>query len=217
MSSLGRKVSHCYVAQGLPPQDATRMPCIEPLRTERGLFTLVLRETVRKGSEELAVYPYKAPQRSFSTQFGLLTPPKSTLRVLLVPLFGQSQKVNSPRLAAFMDSLGSWLLSKVHRGFIAAHYGSGGVGLPSEQLLLLSRVARWFLRDPSLPVVSIPLGVWKRNSANVAMKLSKKGFEQASKRGFGRCSVPKSAQPDPREAPVRAPPGLFRQFLDARL
>src|SRR5215210_9092240 len=44
------------------------------------------------------------------------------------------------------------------------------------------------------------------------MKLSEKGFEQASERGFGQCSVPKSAHPDPREAPVRAPPGLFRQF-----
>src|SRR5918995_7153157 len=50
-------------------------------------------------------------------------------------------------------------------------------------------------------------------SVNFAMKLSVKGFEQASERGFGRCSVPKSAHPDPREAPVRAPPGLFRQFL----
>src|ERR687898_3020805 len=50
-------------------------------------------------------------------------------------------------------------------------------------------------------------------SVNFAMKLSEKGFEQASERGFGRCSVPKSAHPDPREAPVRAPPGLFRQFL----
>src|SRR5918994_2566362 len=49
-------------------------------------------------------------------------------------------------------------------------------------------------------------------SVNFAMKLSEKGFEQASERGFGRCSVPKSAHPDPREAPVRAPPGLFRQF-----
>jgi hypothetical protein len=47
-----------------------------------------------------------------------------------------------------------------------------------------------------------------------AMKLSEKGFEQASERGFGRCSVPKSAHPDPREAPVRAPPGLFGQFHD---
>jgi hypothetical protein len=51
-----------------------------------------------------------------------------------------------------------------------------------------------------------------RTSENSVMKLSEKGFEQASERGFGRCSVPKSANPDPREAPVRAPPGLFRQF-----
>ena len=43
-------------------------------------------------------------------------------------------------------------------------------------------------------------------------KLSEKGFEQASERGFGRCSVPKSGHPDPREAAFRAPPGLFRQF-----
>jgi len=55
---------------------------------------------------------------------------------------------------------------------------------------------------------------WLKSSVE---KLSEKGFEQASERGFGQCSVPKSAHPDPREAPVRAPPGLFRQFLDGVL
>ena len=60
-------------------------------------------------------------------------------------------------LRCLRGSLGSWLLPKVHRGFIAAHYGSGGVGLPSEQLLLLSRVARWFpLGPPFSPVDSAP-------------------------------------------------------------
>src|SRR5215217_5611279 len=53
------------------------------------LFTLVPGETVRKGSEEPEVYPYGAPERYFSTHFGLPTPPQSTLRVLFVPLFGQ--------------------------------------------------------------------------------------------------------------------------------
>ena len=43
--------------------------------------------------------PYGAPQRYFSTHFGLPTSPKSTLRVLLVPLFGQSQKENSANFA----------------------------------------------------------------------------------------------------------------------
>ena len=62
------------------------------------LFTGVRGETVRKGSEEFAVYPYKAPQWHFSTHFGLLMPPKSTLRVLLAPLFGQSRKGNSRKL-----------------------------------------------------------------------------------------------------------------------
>ena len=57
------------------------------------IFTRVRGETVRKGSEELGVYPYRAPQWHFSTHFGLLTPPKSTLRVLLAPLFGQSLQV----------------------------------------------------------------------------------------------------------------------------
>src|SRR5918996_6458692 len=33
---------------------------------------------------------------------------------------------------------------------------------------------------------------WLKSSV---MKLSEKGFEQASERGFGRCSVPKSANP----------------------
>ena len=32
---------------------------------------------------------------------------------------------------------------------------------------------------------------WNSNSANFALNLSEKGFEQASERGFGRCSVPK--------------------------
>jgi hypothetical protein len=45
------------------------------------------------------VYPCKAPQRHFSTHVGLLRPPKSTLRVLLVPLFGQSRKGNSANFA----------------------------------------------------------------------------------------------------------------------
>jgi hypothetical protein len=44
------------------------------------------------------------------------------------------------------------------------------------------------------------------------LKLSEKGFERASEREFGRCSVPKRDHPDPREATVLAPPGLFRQF-----
>src|SRR5215211_6142609 len=43
----------------------------------------------------------------------------------------------------------------VHRGFIGARYGIGGVGLSSEQLLLLSRVARWFPQGPPFPVASI--------------------------------------------------------------
>ena len=62
------------------------------------LFTLVPGETVRKGSEEPEVYPYGAPERYFSTHFGLRTPPQSTLRVLFVPLFGQFRKGNSAKL-----------------------------------------------------------------------------------------------------------------------
>jgi hypothetical protein len=45
------------------------------------------------------VQPYGPPKRYFSTYFGLPTPPKSTVRALLLPLFGQFQKVNSANFA----------------------------------------------------------------------------------------------------------------------
>ena len=54
----------------------------------------------------------------------------------------------------------------IHRRFIAARYGIGGVGLTSEQLLLLSRVARRFPPDPPFPVAPIHRSTWKGFSAN---------------------------------------------------
>jgi hypothetical protein len=65
------------------------------------------------------VLHYGAPERYFSTHSGLLTPPKSTLRVLLVPLFGQSQSMRpvkcvkascSPTPHCFLTCHQLWLL-----------------------------------------------------------------------------------------------------------
>ena len=50
----------------------------------------------------------------------------------LLPLIHLSAwKRNSPKFAVFRGFSRKGLPPKVHRGFIAAHYGSGGVGLPS--------------------------------------------------------------------------------------
>jgi hypothetical protein len=57
-------------------------------------------------------------------------------------------KGNSPKFAACREFGEVGFSRAVHREFIAAGYGNGGVGLPSEQLLLLSRVARWFPQGP---------------------------------------------------------------------
>src|SRR5215218_3461504 len=56
----------------------------------------------------------------------------------------------------------------IHRQFIGSRYGIGGVGLTSERLLLLSRVARRFPLDPPFPVASIHPSAWQRCSANFA-------------------------------------------------
>jgi hypothetical protein len=61
------------------------------------LFSELHRETVRTGSEEPAVWPQGPPKQYFSAHFGLPTPPESTLKALLVPLFGQFQKVHSSK------------------------------------------------------------------------------------------------------------------------
>jgi hypothetical protein len=45
------------------------------------------------------VKPYGAPEWYFSAHFVFPTPPKSTLKALLGPLFGQFQKVNSQKFA----------------------------------------------------------------------------------------------------------------------
>src|SRR5215203_3597410 len=50
---------------------------------------------------------------------------------------------------------------RIHREFIAARYGLGGVGLTSEQLLLLSRAARWFPLDPPFSLASIHRSAWR--------------------------------------------------------
>jgi hypothetical protein len=46
-------------------------------------------ETVRKASDASMAWPYSPPRRHFWAHFALRIPPKSTLGVVLIPLFGQ--------------------------------------------------------------------------------------------------------------------------------
>jgi hypothetical protein len=70
-----------------------------------------------------------------------------------------AQKGKSRKFAAFRGSLGSWLpqgrSSRIHRRSLGYWWGGS---LPSEQLLLLSRVARWFPHGP--PFALTPLFTW---------------------------------------------------------
>ena len=82
-------------------------------------------------------------------------------------------------------------LPGIHRQFIAARYGIGGVGLTSEQLLLLSRAARWFPLDPPFSLASIHRSAWKGHSANFAVtESSEVRYTQAMSNNspFGGCA-----------------------------
>ena len=48
------------------------------------------------------MWPCGPPKRYFSAYFDLRVAAKSTLKALLVPLFGQFRKGNSPKVARFM-------------------------------------------------------------------------------------------------------------------
>ena len=48
--------------------------------------------------------PYRPPRRLFPAHFVLLIAARSTFGVLLRPLFGQFQKVNSPKLTRLCES-----------------------------------------------------------------------------------------------------------------
>jgi hypothetical protein len=61
------------------------------------LFTRVPRETVRKASEGVHDVALRIVEKAPFGPFALLLAAKSTLGVLLESLFGQFQKVNSPK------------------------------------------------------------------------------------------------------------------------
>jgi hypothetical protein len=67
-------------------------------------LTELPRETVRKKPWK---YPWRSPidyrEGSFEPLFGLLITSESAFEASLGPLFGKSQKVNSPKLESFKE------------------------------------------------------------------------------------------------------------------
>src|SRR5215217_3628202 len=122
-------------------------------------------ETVRKGSEEPEVYPYGAPERYFSTHFGLPTPPQSTLRVLFVPLFGQflEREFYELRVATALHVF-TYLLPRVcarltprHRGECTLSVDLGvlrGLSLGASGVL---RPSGWTLPPPLSLLLGLPM------------------------------------------------------------
>jgi len=83
---------------------------------------------------------------------------------------------------------------------------------------MMSCVRAWRSRTAAVTLHATRLihqSAWKVNSANFAMKLSEKGFEQRSERGFGRCSGVETGRTVPLRCLLGPRFGHLRDFSDS--